>query len=163
MIEQTLVLVKHDGVSRGLIGEIISRFERRGMKIIGLKMAHVDKDFAQKHYTEDITVRRGQKVRDMLLEFITVGPIVAMAIEGVDAVENVRKIVGETQPMKALPGTIRGDFAHISMKYASEKGSGGKNLIHASATKKEADDEIKLWFKKEELHTYKTVHEIHVF
>jgi nucleoside-diphosphate kinase len=162
-ISQTLVLVKPDGIARGLIGEIISRFEKRGLKIVGLKMTKVDKDFAQQHYTEDITKRRGQKVRDMLLDFVTSSPIVAMCVEGVDAVENVRKIVGETQPMKALPGTIRGDFAHVSYDHADEKEMVVQNLVHASGNKEEAKMEVSLWFSIDDLHEYKNVHESRVF
>jgi len=163
MIEQTLVLVKPDGVERGLIGEIIHRFELRGLKIVGLKMVQIDKNFAQRHYTDDITKRRGEKVRNLLLDFITMGPVVAMCIEGVDAVENVRKLVGETQPMKALPGTIRGDYSHVSYSHCDEKGMAVRNLVHASANKEEAQAEVSLWFAIDELHEYKTIHEKHVF
>ena len=87
----------------------------------------------------------------------------AFAVEGVHAVDNVRKLVGPTSPSDAPPGTIRGDFAHLSMKYASQTGSGGKNIIHASGSLQEAREEIKLWFTDKDLHTYKTVHEAHVF
>ena len=159
MIERSLVIIKPDGVQRSLVGEILKRFENTGLKIVGMKMTWADRKFAEEHY-------RAHKAKPFfkdVVDFITEGPIVAFVVEGVHAVENVRKMVGSTSPNEAAPGTIRGDFAHISMKYASEKGSGGKNLIHASATKKEADDEIKLWFKKDELHSYKTVHEMHVF
>lgn len=159
MIERSLVIIKPDGVQRSLIGEIIKRFENTGLKIIGMKMVWADRKFAEEHYK----AHKAKPFFKDVVDFITEGPIVAFVIEGVHAVENVRKMVGSTSPNEAAPGTIRGDFAHISMKYASEKGSGGKNLIHASATKKEADEEIKLWFKKEELHSYKTVHEMHVF
>ena len=159
MIERSLVIIKPDGVQRELVGEIIKRFENTGLKIIGMKMVWADRKFAEEHYK----AHKAKPFFKDVVDFITEGPIVAFAVEGVHAVENVRKMVGSTSPNEAAPGTIRGDFAHISMKYASEKGSGGKNLIHASATKKEADDEIKLWFKKGELHSYKTVHEMHVF
>ena len=163
MIEQTLVLVKPDGVSRGLIGEIIARFERRGLKIIGLKMTEVDNDMAKKHYTEDIAKRRGQKVREMLLNFIVSGTVVAICIEGVDAVENVRKIVGETEPLKAMPGTIRGDYCHVSYSHADSKKMVVQNLVHASGSKEEAKAEVSLWFSIDELHDYKHSHEKHVF
>ena len=92
MIDQTLVLIKPDGVSRGLIGEVIKRFEDRGLKIVALKLVKIDMDKAKEHYTEDITKRRGENVRNKLLEFITEGPVTAMIIEGVEAIENVRKI-----------------------------------------------------------------------
>ena len=98
MIERTLVLIKPDGVKRSLIGECISRFERRGLKIVGMKMKRADKEFAMKHYTEDITKRRGEKVRNNLINFIISGPVVAMVVEGVHAVEAVRKIVGAPAP-----------------------------------------------------------------
>lgn len=159
MIEKSLVIIKPDGVQRGLIGEIIRRFENTGLKIVGMKMLWADKKFAQEHYK----AHKSKPFFKDVVDFITEGPIVAFVIEGVHAVDNVRKIVGSTSPSEAAPGTIRGDFAHISMKYASEKGSGGKNVIHASASMKEADEEIRLWFRKEELYSYKTVHEVHVF
>jgi len=132
MIEKTLVLIKSDGVLRGLMGEIISRFEKAGLKIIGMKMQWIDKEFAQKHYTEDITKRRGEKVRTMLIDYVTTGPIVAIVIEGVDAIENVRKIVGPTESKSALPGTIRGDYAHMNYVYADSSDENSlKNVIHA--------------------------------
>jgi len=162
MKEQTLVVIKPDGVERSLIGEIIKRFEQRGLKVIGLKMKWIDKKFAKEHYTEDIEKRRGEKVRTLLLEFITEGPVVAMVIEGVNAIENVRKIVGDTEPRASPPGTIRGDFAHVSYSYADERKTAIRNLIHASGTREEAAKEIVLWFRKEELHDYPTVHDKHL-
>src|SRR3989344_8179704 len=149
-MEKTLVLVKPDGVQRSLVGEIIKRFENTGLKIVGMKMDWIDKKFAEQHY-------RAHKAKPFfreLVEFITEGPVVAFVVEGVHAVENARRLVGATSPNEAAPGTIRGDFAHISMAYASKKGLGGKNLIHASGSKQEAEAEIKLWFKKEEIHSY---------
>jgi len=162
MIERTLVLVKPDGVERGLIGECIKRFEQRGLKIIGLKMVWTDKDHAMKHYTEDISKRRGEHVREKLLVFITSGPVVAMVIEGVDAIENVRKIVGSTEPKSALPGTIRGDFSHVSYGYADNKNIAVKNLIHASGNKEDSDHEVPLWFNDNELHTFTLTHDKHI-
>lgn len=159
MIERSLVIIKPDGVERGLVGEIIKRFENAGLKLVGMKMVWIDKKFAEKHYG----AHKQKPFFKELVEFITEGPVVAFVIEGVHAVDNVRRLVGHTSPHEAAPGTIRGDFAHISMAYASKKGLGGKNVIHASGSKKEADYEIKLWFKKEELHSYKTVDEKHVF
>jgi len=159
MIEHTLVLIKPDGVARGLTGRIISRFEDAGLKIVGMKMVWIDKDFSKKHYAAHMS----KKFYSALETFITSGPMVAMVIEGVHAVENVRKIIGNTEPHQAAPGTIRGDFAHHSAKYADANKKAVANLIHASGTKEEAVAEIKLWFKSEELHTYKTVHEVHVF
>ena len=163
MIEKSLVLVKPDGVRRGLIGEIIKRFEQRGLQLIGMKLIHIDINFAKKHYTEDVAKRRGENVRNWLLEYITEGPVVAMVIEGINAVELVRKIAGTTEPKSALPGTIRGDFAHISFGYADKKKKPIKNLIHASGNKKEAEHEINLWFSDSELFKYKTNHHEDIF
>ena len=162
MLQQTLVLIKPDGVQRGLMGEIIKRFEQRGLKIVGMKMVQVQKSQAEKHYTEDIAKRRGEHVRKWLLEYITEGPVVAMVLEGLHAVEAVRKIVGPTEPRTAPPGTIRGDFALHSYDFADKKEKSIRNLIHASGDKKDAEAEIKLWFKKEELHSYPTVHDVHI-
>ncbi|MBW6442729.1 nucleoside-diphosphate kinase [Patescibacteria group bacterium] len=163
MLQQTLVLVKPDGVQRGLIGEIIKRFEQRGLKIIGLKLVKVEEDTAKKHYTEDISQRRGEKVRENLLKFISLGPVVAIAIEGVDAIENVRKLVGDTESKNALPGTIRGDFSHVSFNYAKEKGTVVKNVVHASSSLEEAKRELGIWFSLDEIHDYKRVEEEHIF
>lgn len=157
MIEQTLVLIKPDGVQRGLIGEIMHRFENAGLKVAGIKMVWVDKKFAKEHYKAHV----GKKFYPGLEAMITEGPVVAMVIEGINAVTQVRKMVGDTEPKGAAPGTIRGDFAHVSYEYADKKGIAIKNLIHASGNKEEAATEVKLWFKKDELHSYKTVHEVH--
>ena len=158
MIQKTLVLVKPDGVKRGLTGEVIKRIEQRGLKVVGLKMQWVDKDFAKKHYTDDITRRRGEIVRNKLIDFITEGPVVAIVIEGVEAIEAVRKIVGGTEPKTAQPGTIRGDFTHVSYKYADETGKAVKNIVHASADEKDAEHEIRLWFSDSEIYEYKQSH-----
>lgn len=161
MIEKSLVLIKPDGVQRGLIGEITQRFEKVGIKIIGMKMVWVDKEFALKHYTEDISKRRGEHVRKYLVEFLQEGPVVAIALEGIGAIEIIRKMVGETEPRAAQPGTIRGDFAHVSYSYADKKKVVVRNIIHASANKKDAESEVKLWFKPKEMHSYEIVHEKH--
>lgn len=163
MIERTLVLIKPDGVQRCIVGKILQRFEDAGLKIVGMKMKYVDKTFAAKHYTEDIAIRRGEHVRELLLDFLSSGPVVALVLEGVNAIENVRKMVGETQPLKAAPGTIRGDFTHVSYAYADEKKLAIKNVIHASADEKDAKAEVSLWFTDDELHSYKTVHDAHVY
>jgi nucleoside-diphosphate kinase len=162
MIERTLVLIKPDGVQRCLIGRILSRFEDAGLKIVGMKMVWADEAFARKHYTEDIEIRRGKHVRDFLADFIKSGPVVAFVLEGVRAIENTRKIVGSTEPKAALPGTIRGDFAHTSYSYCDNNKQVVKNLIHASSDAKDANYEVPLWFKPEELHTYKTVNDVHL-
>jgi nucleoside-diphosphate kinase len=162
VVERTLVLIKPDGVQRGLVGKITSRFEDAGLKIVGMKMVWADEEFANKHYTEDLAKRRGEHVRKYMTEFLMSGPVIAMVLEGVNAIENVRKICGTTEPKAASPGTIRGDFSHVSFEYCDSKKQVVKNLIHASSDKKDAEYEVKLWFKSEELHSYKTVHDIHV-
>ncbi len=162
MIERTFVLIKPDGVERGLVGEILHRFERKGLKVVGMKMVWIDKKMALKHYTEDLAKRRGEHVRNYMVELITSGPVIAMVIEGVEAIENVRTLTGDTEPKSALPGTIRGDFSPISYKYCDSKQMGVKNTIHASANQKDAEREIELWFTEKELHNYTNVHEKHV-
>jgi len=159
MIERTFVLIKPDGVGRGLVGECIRRFETVGLKLVGLKMVWVDKKFAEKHYK----THTQKNFFRTLVGFITEGPVVVMVVEGVHAINNARKIVGSTSPSEAAPGTIRGDFAHISMAYADKNKKAGKNIVHASDSVKVAKKEIDLWFEKAELHSYKTVHETHVF
>jgi nucleoside-diphosphate kinase len=151
MIQQSLVLLKPDALDRGIIGEIITRFERVGAKIVGLKLLVSEKDTARLHYTDDLAKRRGQHVRDLMVEMLTSGPIVAIALEGVEIVEVVRKMIGATEPKSAAPGTIRGDFAHVSYKYADEKKIGVFNLIHASGSPEEAVIEVGVWFRPEEL------------
>lgn len=163
MLQRTFVMVKPDGVRRGLVGEIIKRFEMRGLKVIGLKMQWIDEDFAKKHYTQDIADRRGEHVRTALLKYVREGPIVAMVIEGVNAIENIRKIVGGTEPKSASPGTIRGDYAHISYAQADKTGKAVMNLIHASGDEKDAKYEVPLWFSDSELYEYKTNHEADLF
>ena len=153
-LERSLVLLKPDAINRGLIGEILHRFERTGLKIAGLKLVWSDKDTALKHYSEDLAQRRGQKVRDLMVDMITSGPVAAIAIEGVEAVEVVRKMVGETEPKSAAPGTIRGDYAHLSFKHADDTDNAVFNLIHASASPEEAEMEIGYWFNDFELHNH---------
>lgn len=162
-LQQTLVLVKPDGVARGLTGEIIKRFEQRGLKIVALKLVKVNMDHAKQHYTDDITERHGEKIRNQLLDYVTGGPVVAMIIEGVDAIENVRKITGATESKSALPGTIRGDFTHVSYAHADGKEIPVRNVIHASADENDAKHETALWFSIDELHEYRRAGESHIF
>ncbi|RME78768.1 nucleoside-diphosphate kinase [Candidatus Woesearchaeota archaeon] len=157
MIERTLVLLKPDAVERALVGEIIQRFERVGLRIAGMKMIRVDPELAKKHYAAHVDKQFYQGLED----FITSGPVVAMVLEGLHAVELVRKMVGGTEPKSAAPGTIRGDYAHHSYMYADQKGISIKNLIHASGTQEEADQEVQLWFSDSELHHYEPVHQKH--
>lgn len=151
MIQRSLILLKPDALDRGITGEILTRFERVGAKIVGMKLLVSEKDTAMQHYTEDLAERRGQKVRDLMISMISSGPIMAICVEGIEIVEVVRKMVGATEPKSAAPGTIRGDFAHVSFKYADEKEIGVFNLIHASGSEEEAPIEIGVWFKPEEL------------
>ena len=162
MIEKTFVAIKPDGVQRGLVGEVIKRFENSGLKFIAMKMQWLDKDFALKHYTEDISKRRGEKVRELLVDYIAEGPIVAMVLEGIHSIEIVRKIVGPTEPRTAPPGTIRGDFCHVSYDHADKVEKAIRNIIHASGNKEDAEYEIKLWFKDKELHSYETSNEQYI-
>ncbi len=163
MIQRTLVLLKPDAVQRGLMGEILTRFERAGLKVIGMKLVWANPEFAKRHYREeDIVPRRGKAVWDLLLKGITEGPVLAFVLEGIDAIEVVRKMVGTTEPKSALPGTIRGDYAHVSFHYADGKKIHIKNIIHASANPEDAQLEVAVWFAPAELHSYKTVHDVHV-
>lgn len=151
MIQRTLILLKPDALDRGIVGEIITRFERVGAKLVGMKLLVSEKDTAMKHYTEDLAARRGEKVRELMISMLTSGPIVAIVLEGIEIVEVVRKMVGGTEPKTAAPGTIRGDYAHVSFKYADEKQIGVFNLIHASGSPEEAPVEVDVWFRPEEL------------
>jgi nucleoside-diphosphate kinase len=161
MIERTLILLKPDAIKRGLIGEIITRFEKAGLKIVAMRLAWVNEEKAKKHYTEDISVRRGEHVRKYLVDFITSGPVLAFVIEGVDAIENVRLMVGSTEPKSALPGTIRGDYSHVSYAHADAEKKVVANLIHASADKDDAEREIYVWFNEDEIFDYKNGQEVH--
>lgn len=160
-IEQTLVILKPDTIQRGLVGEIITRFERVGLKIVGAKMLRPDYDHYHHHYEGigSMISRRGQKAFDVTLEMMQKGPVLALVLEGVEAVSLVRKMVGTTEPKAAAPGTIRGDYAHISFEYADAQGVGIPNLVHASGDPAEAEKEIAHWFSKDELFDYETTHE----
>jgi len=155
MLERTLVLLKTDAVDRGIVGEITTRFERIGAKLVGMKLLWSTRDTAEKHYTDDLAKRRGERVRELMIEMLTKGPIVAMVWEGVDIIEVVRKLIGATEPRAAAPGTIRGDYAHVSYRYSDEKQIGVFNLVHASDSPENAKSEIEVWFKPEELVQHK--------
>jgi len=154
-LQRTLILLKPDALDRGIVGEIISRFEKAGIKIVGMKMLLSEKDTAMKHYREELAQRRGEVVRQRMIDMLTSGPIVALVLEGIEMVELARKMVGTTEPKAAAPGTIRGDYAHVSYGYADAKKIGVFNLIHASASPEEAEIEINIWFKPEELVKHK--------
>lgn len=160
-IQQTLVLFKPDTVQRGLVGEILSRFERVGLKIVATKMIAPDKAHYYKHYEEigKMVTRRGEQAFGVTLDMMIQGPVIAMVFEGVEAVALVRKLVGPTEPKEAAPGTIRGDYSHMSFGYADTEGKGIPNLIHASGDTEEAEQEIAHWFSDSELYQYKSVHE----
>ncbi len=149
MIERTLVLLKPDAIQRGLVGEILQRFEQRGLKIVGMKMVWLNREFTEQHYAEHVKKPFFQE----LASFIEEGPLVAIVVEGLKSISAVRKIVGTTRPEEALPGTIRGDYAHYLIR--------GQNLVHASANQKDAKKEIKLWFKDKEMHSYQRDDEKH--
>lgn len=161
-IERTLILIKPDAVKRGLVGEIIRRIERTGLKLISMKMIWLDKNFAKEHYF-DVEKRHGKKVFDNLVGYLTAGPVIAICFEGIDAISLVRKLAGTTYPNESPPGTIRGDFCHISKDYANKNNRVVGNLIHASSSKKDAERELKLWFSINEMHSYKRADEEHIF
>lgn len=162
MMEKTLVVIKPDGVERQLTGKIVTRFEDAGLKIVALKMLKVDKDMAMKHYTEDLAQRRGEHIRKMMVDYISAGVVVAIVVEGVNAIDVVRKMTGDTEPKSAQPGTIRGDFTHVSFAYADAKKGPVKNVIHASSSPEDAQREVALWFTDDEIMKYSSVHDTHV-
>lgn len=189
-MEQTIVLIKPDGVKRGLIGEIIKRFERVGLKIIGMKMVAATPQLLSRHYRSDdpATLKRwgektlktytqygkdakkdlgtndpmelGKLVNKWLFDYVTSGPIVAMLLEGKHAVENAISLAGPTMPVSAPAGTIRGDFSTDSAAYANAEKRGVANLVHVSTSIEEANFEKTLWFTPQELHEYKRVEEL---
>lgn len=160
-IEKTLVVFKPDAVQRGLVGEILTRFERVGLKIVATKMIAPDKQHYYKHYEEigKMVTRRGEEKFNMTLEMMMSGPVIAMVFEGVEAVDLVRKLVGTTEPKSSPPGTIRGDYSHMSFVFADGAHKGIPNLIHASGDTEEAEQEISHWFSDTELYSYETLNE----
>lgn len=160
--EKTLVILKPDTVQRGFVGEIITRFERAGLKIVAMKMVSPDKDHYHHHYEGigKMISRRGQDAFDVTLDLMMKGPVIPMVLEGVEAVALVRKMAGTTEPKSAPSGTIRGDYAHMSFGYADSRKTGIPNIIHASGDLDEAKEEISHWFTEEEIYdSYETVHE----
>ncbi|MDB5185921.1 MAG: hypothetical protein JWL85_444 [Candidatus Saccharibacteria bacterium] len=160
-MERSLIILKPDAVQRGIVGEIITRFERAGFKIVGAKMLQPDYDHYFQHYEGigTLKTRKGEEIFESQMATMQDGPVIAMVVEGVDAVEVVRKMVGATEPKSAQPGTIRGDYAHVSYGQASSIGRGVANIIHASADTNEAEQEISHWFSESEMYDYSTVHE----
>jgi nucleoside-diphosphate kinase len=143
--QRTLVLIKPDGVQRGLIGEIIKRFENRGLQLIAMDLRIVSNQFAEKHYA----AHEGKKFYPGLIKYITSSPIIAMVWEGSNAIDAVRQTIGSTNPVEAAPGTIRHDLSIIT----------SRNLIHASDSIETAEKEISLWFDKDKLFAWTRVHE----
>ncbi len=144
-MQRTFVMIKPDGVQRGLIGEIIERIEKKGLKIVGLKMIKLPKELAEKQYEE----HKGKDFFEGLIKYVTSGPVVVMVVEGKNAVKAMRKLVGATDPLEATPGTIRGDFG-LEI---------GRNIIHASDSEKSAEREIFLFFKEDEIFEYRRIDE----
>ena len=139
------MMLKPDAIQRGVCGEIISRFEKRGLKIVGMKMLQIPRELAEQHYSE----HKGKKFYEGLIRYITSGPVIAMVIEGKNAVKLVRDMMGKTNPQESQPGTIRGDYA-IDL---------GRNIIHGSDSIQSAEREIGLFFRQEELCNYRTENE----
>lgn len=187
-LQKTVVLIKPDGVKRGLVGQILERFEKVGLKLVAMKMIWVDGELVGKHYQDDEDYHKsvgvktlenyakygfdanetlgvtdpieiGRLVRKWNMEFLSSGPVVAMIIEGENAVEIVRKMVGHTFPQSAVPGTIRGDYSIESAMGSNISKRATRNLIHASGKPEEAEFEMKLWFKENEIYKYKRIEE----
>lgn len=191
-VEQTLVVLKPDAVQRGIAGDIITRFEQRGLKIVGTKMMIPDDELLNKHYPgdrdelvegigqrtlegykelgidvkakfgHDDPVKIGHQVRGWLVDFMRSGPVLAMVLEGPNAIQVVRKVRGNTEPMRAEVGTITGDFSSDSSAHANAQDRPIRNLVHASGNKEEAEFEIGLWFNDDELFDYDTIHQSHM-
>lgn len=182
--ERTLVIIKPDGLQRTLVGEIIQRYERIGLKLVGMKMLRPSSEHIDKHYNLDPEWKKnvGEKsikgyldkgltppsndplviagqVIEALKKYMSAGPVIAMVWQGGNAVKIVRKITGGTEPLSSDVGTIRGDYVLDSYAMADKDQRAIRNLIHASGSVKEADDEIKHWFKKEELMDYELIQE----
>lgn len=151
MIEKTFVMLKPDAVQRAVMGEILTRFEKVGLKIVAMKMVWVDREFAKIHYADHLKKDFYPPLENLIVE----APVLAMVLEGAGAVSFVRKMVGPTKPEEAAPGTIRGDFAHFIGDIHAQ------NIIHSSGSVEEAIKEISLWFKPEEIHSYRRTDERH--
>jgi len=160
-MEQTLVILKPDTIQRCLIGDIITRFERAGLKIVAMKMIAPDELHFHKHYEgiSSLISRWGEDIYNVTLQQMTETPVITFVLEGVEAVAHVRKMVGTTDPKDSAPGTIRGDFTHITRGYTNPIGATLPNILHASGNVEEAALEVKLWFKDDEIYgEYETAH-----
>ena len=142
---RTFVMIKPDGLQRGFIGEIISRFEKKGLKIVAMKLVSVSKELAEKHYG----IHKGKPFFEPTVKYIMSSPVIAMVLEGNNAIDMVRTMMGKTNPQDASPGTIRGDYGQFI----------GRNIIHGSDGPDTAEFEINLWFKPGEIATYKRIDE----
>lgn len=160
-MERTLIILKPDTIQRGIIGEVITRFERAGLKIVAMKMVAPDELHFHKHYEgiSHLISRWGEDIYNVTLKQMTETPVIAFVLEGIDAVEHVRKMVGTTDPKDSAPGTIRGDYTHITRAYTNPIGATLPNILHASGNTEEAEKEIALWFEKDEIYgDYETAH-----
>lgn len=154
-VETTFVALKPDAVKRGISGQIISIIENSGMKIVGAKMVQATDDHLEQHYSEHVD----KDFYEGLAEYMKQGPILALAVEGVHAVKNMRKIVGDTSAREAHPATIRGKFGHMSMEHADDAGTHYKNLVHASEDLEAAEEELQIWFEDGEIYDFELAHE----
>lgn len=148
-MEKTFVMVKPDGVQRGLVGRIVQRFEERGVRIVAMKMMRIPRELAERHYAE----HEGKVFYEPLLSYITSGPVVCMVLEGENCVAAVRTMMGKTNPQDAGPGTIRGDFSQVT----------GRNIVHGSDSPESAKREIKLFFNDYEIQKYEKADEAWLF
>lgn len=153
-VERTLIILKPDTIQRSIVGEIITRFERAGLKIVAMKMVAPDELHFHKHYEgiSNLISRWGEDIYNVTLAQMTESPVIAFVLEGVEAVSYVRKLVGTTDPQDSAPGTIRGDYTHITRAYSNPLGSTLPNILHASGDPGEAEQEIKLWFADDEIY-----------
>jgi nucleoside-diphosphate kinase len=160
-VERTLVLLKPDAVARGLVGHVLARFENALLKIVAAKMVSMDADLTRRHYF-DLEDRFGPEVYNSMAAFMQAGPVLALILEGVDAIPATRKLVGATFPEDAAPGTIRGDYAHMSKAYANSHRVAVANLVHASGNAEDAAREIEVWFAKDEIIDYRVAGEPYI-
>lgn len=153
-LERTLIMLKPDTIQRGLVGEIITRFERAGLKIIAMKMVAPDEAHFHQHYEgiSKLISRWGKDIYDVTLSAMTETPVIAFVLEGVESVSYVRKLVGTTDPKDSPAGTIRGDYTHVTRASTNPIGATLPNILHASGDPDEAEQEIALWFSPEELY-----------
>jgi nucleoside-diphosphate kinase len=187
IMERTLVLVKPDGVYRALIGEVVSRFEKAGLKVVAIKMLKPSKELVEKHYYADkawlesigekskasfekegkkvteTPMEIGMRVRKTLLNYITGKPVVAIVLEGNEAIYIVRKILGSTEPRSADAGSLRGMFSSDSYALADSQKRSVRNIVHASGNKEDAEREIPIWFSEDEIINYKRIDEAAMF